>query len=170
MTFTTIASISVVVLASAAAISQAMPRHVTIERSSVVSAAPDEVLALAASTEGYQQFNPYKTLDPNLKITGFGPSAGIGAGFAFDGKDGKGTLTVAEISDSHVLYAIDMGPLGQPTQSITATPTAEGTVVTWRMESDMGFNPVFRVMGLFMERMMGPTFELGLENIAEATA
>jgi len=147
-----------------------LPRHVTIERSAVLQAGPEAVLTLAASNQGYQTFNPYKSADPALRIDPFGPASGVGSGFRFDGKDGKGTQTVAAISDSAVTYAIDLGALGQPTQSITAVPFGEGTRVTWRMQSDMGFNPVFRVFGLFMDHMMGKTLEQGLENLSEVTA
>ncbi len=35
---------------------------------------------------------------------------------------------------------------------------------------DLGINPVLRVMGLFMDGMIGPSFELGLANIADVAA
>ena len=88
----------------------------------------------------------------------------------FEGKDGTGTQTVAEVGPDRVVYAIDLGPMGQPRQSLTARPVAGGTEVVWRMEAEMGANPVFRVFGLFMDRMMGKTFEQGLRNLADATA
>ncbi|MEO0390294.1 MAG: SRPBCC family protein [Pseudomonadota bacterium] len=145
-----------------------LPRHVTVQRSAVVGAAPSDVLSMAASFDGYQRFNPYRSADPELKITPFGPPSGVGSGFAFDGKDGKGTQTVASITDTAVTYAIDMGPMGQPTQVLQATPSAQGSEVTWTMNADMGFNPVFRVFGLFMDGMMGKTLDQGLANLAAA--
>lgn len=146
-----------------------LPRHVSVERSATLEAAPEAVLALAASNQGYQAFNPYKSEDPDLKIELFGPAQGVGSGFHFDGQGGKGSQTVAEISDTSVTYAIDLGPMGAPTQSIQAMDTDAGTHVVWRVDSDMGFNPVFRVFGLFMEGMMGKVFERGLANLADAT-
>jgi len=169
MTIATTAALYVAgTLAVAAAGSMMLPRTVEVTRSAHVALAPSQVLALAASTEGYQTFNPYLTADPNLSIVPFGPAQGLGAGFAFDGKDGKGTQTVAEITAEQVTYAIDMGALGQPTQSIRALPAEGGSTVTWRVQSDMGMNPVFRVFGLFMDGMMGKTFEQGLANLNEA--
>ena len=147
-----------------------LPRDVQVDRTAVLPVAPDAVLALAASTDGFQQFNPYLTADPALKIEGFGPAAGVGAGFRFDGKDGTGTQTIAAVSESAVTYHIDLGAMGQPVQTIRAVPVADGTEVTWSVSSDMGLNPVFRVFGLFLDGMMGPTFEQGLANLAEAAA
>ncbi len=170
MTIASIATYTALGLAALTAATYALPRHVSVERTATVAAAPEAILALAASNSGFQVFNPYKSRDPALKIGLYGPEAGVGSGFTFEGKEGKGRQTVAEVSPDRVVYTIDMGPMGQPTQLIEARPTAEGTQVTWRVESDMGLNPIFRIFGLFMDGMMGPTFELGLENIRKATA
>ncbi len=158
------------ILALATAATYLIPSKVQVERTAIIDANPQTILQLAASNTGYQAFNPYKASDPNLKITPFGPESGVGSGFHFDGKEGKGSQTVAAVTDTSVTYDIDLGPMGQPTQSLTVTPTANGTQVTWRMETDMGMNPIFRVFGLFMDAMIGKTFEAGLANLAKATA
>lgn len=168
MTIWTILAGGAGVLALAAAGTLLLPRHVHVERQATLAAAPEAVLALAASNTGYQQFNPYLTADPALNIAPFGPDAGVGSGFAFDGKDGKGTMVVAKVSDRAVHYDIDLGPMGRPTQTIATAPTDQGVLVTWSMDADMGFNPVGRVMGLFLDGMMGKTFEQGLGNLAAA--
>lgn len=165
-----IASRTAIAIAVLAIATQALPSHVSIERSAKVSAAPEVVIELAASNTGYQTFNPYKDLDPNLKVEMFGPASGVGSGFTFESKDGAGQQTVAAVSDDTVTFAIDLGPLGQPTQAISAVTVDGVTEVTWSMDMDLGMNPVFRVMGLFMDGMIGPNFELGLANIADVAA
>ncbi|MEM7614294.1 MAG: SRPBCC family protein [Pseudomonadota bacterium] len=147
-----------------------LPAKVLVERSAVINAEPAAVLALAASNEGFQTFNPYLTADPELKIDLFGPSSGVGSGFHFDGKDGKGTQTVSSATDTAITYQIDLGSMGKPVQSISVRPVPEGTEVTWSVEADMGMNPIFRVFGLFMDGMMGKTFKQGLDNLTAATA
>lgn len=170
MTFNTIFACVGGILFLMVAATFALPRHVSVDRSTLMTASPEAILSLAASNEGYQAFNPYKTLDPALSIDLFGPTSGVGSGFHFDGKGGTGTQTVSKVTENAVVYAVDLGALGQPVQSIRTTPSELGAKVTWRVEADMGFNPVFRIMGLFMNRMMGPTFEIGLANLAKATA
>ena len=165
-----IASRSAIAIAVLAVATQALPRHVTIERSAKIDAAPEAVIELAASNTGYQSFNPYKDLDPNLKVEMFGPATGVGSGFSFESKDGAGQQTVAAVDADKVTFALDLGPLGQPTQAISAITVDGDTEVTWSMDMDLGHNPVFRVMGLFMDGMIGSNFELGLANIAEVTA
>ncbi len=148
----------------------ALPRHTSIERTAIVDASPEAVIELAASNTGYQAFNPYKDLDPNLSVEMFGPASGVGSGFSFESKDGAGQQTVASVSEDRVVFDLDLGPLGQPTQAISAVAIDGATEVTWRMDIDLGMNPVFRVMGLFMDGMIGPNFELGLANIADVAA
>ena len=170
MNFKKIATYSVGTLAVAALATLALPRHVSIERSAVIDAAPSTVIELAASNSGYQTFNPYKDLDPNLKVELFGPASGVGSGFSFKSKDGAGQQTVASVTSDQVNFDLDLGPLGQPTQSISAVAVGGASEVTWTMDMDLGMNPVFRVMGLFMDDMIGPHFELGLVNIADVAA
>ena len=165
---------TILIVAGAAALATAgtylTPRHVHVERTQVMDTAPDAVIDILSSNTAYQSINPYKDADANLKIAFFGPEKGVGSGFSFDGKDGKGTQTVAKITANSVTYAIDLGPMGQPTQTVTVKPSAEGTVVTWSMDADMGLNPVARVIGLFMDGMVGKTFDQGLANLATAQA
>ncbi len=170
MNFKKIASCTACGVAVLAVAALALPRHVSIERSALIDAAPEAVIELAASNTGYQAFNPYKDLDPNLQVEMFGPASGVGSGFSFESKDGIGQQTVASVTADQVVFDLDLGPLGQPTQAISAVAVEGATEVTWSMDMDLGMNPVFRVMGLFMDGMIGPNFELGLANIADVAA
>lgn len=170
MTLTTYLTAGGAVLALALAATFLLPAQVHVERSATIAADPAQVIALAASNTGYQHFNPYLTSDPDLKISHFGPASGVGSGFHFDGREGRGSQTVVSVTDTQVVYQIDLGALGRPVQTITVRPVAEGTHVTWSMDSDMGMNPVFRVFGLFMDGMIGKTFTQGLDNLARAAA
>lgn len=161
----TILSIALIAIAVLALITLLLPRNVTVERSIDVPLSPADVMGRVASTRGFQTFNPYCTTDPELKITPYGPEAGVGSGFRFEGKEGKGTQTVTAMTETSITHQIDLGAMGKPVQTITAEPTAEGSKVTWTVASDMGFNPVFRIFGLFMDRMLGKTYEQGLKNI-----
>jgi hypothetical protein len=142
-----------------------LPRHVVVARTARVEASPAQVVAVASSTAGYQRFNPYKDSEPNLKIVPFGPDAGVGAGFRFEGKDTSGSQTVHAVQDNAVEYTIDLGARGRPRQRLEAQSAGTGSVVTWTMHADLGSNPVARVMGLMMDRFMGPTLEAGLKNL-----
>ena len=143
-----------------------LPSSKTVERSGFVKASPEAVFATLSSTAGYQTINPYKDLDAKLKVTPFGPEAGVGAGFAFESKDGKGTSTVSAVeANKSITYQIDLGFMGKPVQVITLTPENGGTRVNWAVTSKFGMNPMGRVFGMFMDGMLGPHYELGLKNM-----
>ncbi|GIT89643.1 hypothetical protein JANAI62_08720 [Jannaschia pagri] len=170
MTIATIAASATAIIAALAAAPFALPAQVHVERSAVIDAAPETLFALIASNQGYQSFNPYAAKDPDLKIALHGPASGVGSGFDFDGKDGKGSQVVAAVEENRsVTMAIDLGAMGQPTQTFHLTPEAGGTRVTWGMNMAFGANPIGRVMGLFMDKMVGGTFDAGLANLARVT-
>lgn len=154
------------IIAAIAFVALLLPRKVVVTRQAHVDLPPEDVIARVASTEGFQTFNPYCTTDSDLQITPFGPAAGVGSGFRFEGKEGKGTQTVTEATQTRVTHLIDLGAMGKPVQTIEAMANGAGSQVTWTVTSDMGFNPIFRIFGLFMDRMLGKTYELGLKNIA----
>ncbi len=168
MTLLTTAAIGGGVIAAALLVTQLLPRDVTVLRTAQVEASPSEVIAILASNEGYQTINPYRSSDPALKITLFGPSSGVGSGFHFDGKEGKGNQTVAKVTGSSVHFDIDLGAMGQPKQIVEVRPSAGGSAVEWRMEADLGRNPIARVFGLFMDGMIGKTLDQGLVNLNTA--
>jgi hypothetical protein len=168
MTLTSILGYGFGAIALLAAGTMLLPRHVVVERSATMKGDITSVIAMAASNEGYQKFNPYKDSDPNLKVDFFGPGTGVGSGFKFKSKDGEGSQVVTAVDDNSVTYVIDLGSMGKPTARISASPEGDMTRVNWRMEMDMGLNPIGRVFGLFMDGMLGKTFETGLRNIQAA--
>ena len=146
-----------------------MNRHTTVTRRGHVAATADDLIAALASTEGFTRINPHLTDDPDLVIIPTGPAAGVGSGFAFRGKNGKGTQTVAKVTTTEVVHDIDMGAVGRSRQRITATPSeAGGCEVEWSMTLDAGRNPLLRIFGLVAEKVLSPTLETGLRNLAAA--
>lgn len=161
----TILSTILAILAAIILIALLLPRKVVVSRNADVAIQPDELIKRIASTDGFQTFNPYCTTDPNLEITPFGPKEGVGSGFKFKGKEGKGKQTVVEMTDTRITHLIDLGAMGKPVQTIEVRAKDGGSHVIWTVNSDMGYNPIFRIFGLFMDKMLGKTYELGLSNM-----
>ncbi|MEL6735660.1 MAG: SRPBCC family protein [Pseudomonadota bacterium] len=146
----------------------ALPGTVEVERSAVVQAQPDAIYKLLSSNSGFQTFNPYKDTDPDLKIELSGPAEGVGSTFRFEGKEGKGTQTITSLETNRVVaMQIDLGAMGKPLQRFTLSPQDGGTKVVWNVTMNFGMNPIGRVMGLFMDGMMGPVYDRGLDNLSK---
>ncbi len=167
MTFAATATAAGIILASVAAVPFALPGRAHVERSTVVQAAPDAIYAILSSSAGFDRINPFRDQDPGLAVTFSGPDAGVGAAFSWEGKAGTGTQTIVSVEpDARVVMQLDLGAMGTPVQSFTLTPIEGGTRVTWALDAELGANPLRRVFGLFMDRMLGSTYETGLANLS----
>lgn len=171
MTFAAIAAAAGLVLAGLAAALFALPGQARVERSALVPLAPDAVYSILSSSAGFDRINPFRDRDPNLAVTFTGPAAGVGASFAWEGKEGSGTQTIiAAEPDTRIVMQLDLGPMGTPVQSFALALAPGGTQVTWALDADLGANPVRRVFGLFMDRMLGSTYEAGLANLSRVAS
>ena len=148
-----------------------LPSSKTVERRTIVNAEPARIYQLLKSNRGFQTFNPYRDSDPSLHIDLFGPAEGVGSAFSFKGKEGRGTQTITALEhNKSVTMQIDLGAMGKPVQHFELREVDGGTEVRWATTSDFGINPVGRIFGVFLDRMLGKTYERGLDNLAQAVA
>ena len=156
MTISTAIITGGVVLAAIIALPFALPSSKTVERTATIKADQETIYTMIASPRAYQKFNPYRDTDPNLKIEFNSIEQGIGAGFSFEGKEGKGTQTITALEENKkISMLIDLGPMGQPVQTFTLSPSENGTKVVWSTTSEFGMNPIGRVFGLFFGEYVG---------------
>ena len=105
---------------------------------------------------------------PDMKISFSGPEAGVGATYLWEGKSsGNGMLKLTRSEpDKEVAFNLDFEH-GKyvSTGTITLAPSSNAVLVTWTNEGELGRNPVARYFGLFMDKLMGPDFEKGLQNL-----
>ncbi len=163
--------LAALVVAGIAATPFLLPASTIVKRSAVVDAPAERIFPMIASNSGYQRFNPWKARDPKLKITMLGPDSGVGSGFAFDGQGGKGTQTITALEENaSVTMQLDLGPMGRPVTTFRLEPAGERTKVTWSTRAEFGMNPIGRVLGLFLDGMLGSDYELGLKLLGDAAA
>lgn len=140
----------------------------TVERSLTIQAPPERIYALIADPRAWARWSAWNRRDPAMAITYSGPASGAGAAWAWKSAsqgDGRMTFTVAEPPGrlGYELYFPDFGTTS--TGEFQLQPDGTRTRVTWTMQGDMGSNPLYRWMGLIMDRMVGPDFEAGLSGL-----
>jgi ribosome-associated toxin RatA of RatAB toxin-antitoxin module len=166
MNIPTIVMTALVLLATGVAALFFLARKAHVERSIIVEAPAEDVFALVRTVDGFNQFNPFKLRDPQLRITPNGAAAGVGAGFSWKGKEGRGTQTIIrEVTDKAVVMQLDLGPQGRPVQTLAFAAVDGGTRVTWSLDADFGANPIARLFGLVLDRFLGPAYESGLRQL-----
>lgn len=144
-----------------------LPEKVQVERSMIMNAPPEIVFNQINTTRAWESWSPWHEQDPDIELTYFGPPTGVGAGYEWKSKVvGNGRLTITEsIPYSLVATDLDFLEKGRATGGYILDSVSGGTRVTWAMEADMGWNPISRYFGLFMDIMIGHEFEKGLNNL-----
>ena len=152
------------------AVGYMLPGSFKVERSVVINAKPEVLYPYVASLkDGWTQWNPFAEQDPGMVISYSGPDTGVGATSSWVSKKmGEGTQTITKADTAtgvETTLAFDHGQY-QMQGVIAFAPVDGGTKVTWTSGGDWGKQHLmFRYMGLMMNKMMGKTFEKGLQNL-----
>ena len=167
-----ITRIVLIVVALAAVLALAgllLPRTVSVERTTTINAPRPAVFALVNGFTSFNAWSPWFALDPQAKYSYAGPASGVGAKMSWVGDPGSMGSGSQEILESHpydrVVTSVDFGLKGTSKLVFTLDQAGQGTHVTWRMDTDLGMNPLTRYVGIMLDRMVGGDFERGLANL-----
>ncbi len=154
------------------------PTDFRIARSATISAPPAEVFGLVNDLHAWDDWSPWAKLDPAMKQTYEGPSAGTGAIYSWSGdsKAGEGRMTIID-SQPYQLIKIQLQfvrPFSATNDvEFTFKPEDGKTLVSWIMTGRNGLMGKAFSMLMNMDKMVGGDFEKGLASIkaiAEKTA
>jgi hypothetical protein len=146
-----------------------LPSTYRVERRVAINARPGAVFPHINTLTRWPEWTAWTEAKyPDMRISFTGPEAGVGASYSWEGKSsGRGTfkITMSE-PDKGIGYDLDFENGKYVSKgAITLEPSDESVSVIWSNEGDLGWNPVSRFFGLFMDNMMGPDFEEGLRNL-----
>lgn len=156
-------SVAVVVIAR-------QPSEYRVERTAEISAPPEAVFAHVNELRKWDGWSPWAKLDPQVKNTFEGPTAGNGAIFKWSGNDkvGEGKLSILE-SRPHELIHMRLEfirPFADTSETDFAfEPRGEKTTVTWSMAGKKDFMGKAVCMFMDMDKCLGGSFEEGLANL-----
>lgn len=144
-----------------------LPSGYSAQRSVTINAPAEKIYPMLMNTKAWKTWTVWNQRDPNMQITYSGPDSGVGAKWSWKSKnEGNGGMefTAAEPNKklSYTLVFDDMNP---SSGDLILTPAGAGTKVTWTMNGDAGGNPIGRWFGYFIDRLVGPDFEAGLNNL-----
>lgn len=145
------------------------PDTFRVERSVVIASTPEKIVPLINNFHRWASWSPYEKLDPAMKRTFGGDSAGVGAVYewASNSHAGAGRMEILEAAPLLIKIKLDfLKPFeGHNTAEFLLQPEGSGTKVTWAV---YGPSPLLsKVMGIFfdMDHLIGKDFESGLENL-----
>ncbi|GGW76575.1 SRPBCC family protein [Alteromonas halophila] len=145
-----------------------LPSHYSVQRSIVIDAPAEEIYPNVVDLRRWQQWGVWFKRDPEMKIDYSGPDRAIGMQSSWISEtEGSGEMTITDLEHNHkVVYRLyfpdfDMASTGM----VELEPVADGTRVTWSDEGEVGNNPLDRYFVLMIDGLIGPDFEMGLENL-----
>jgi hypothetical protein len=146
-----------------------LPSKYHVERSIVINAPADSVFQYANNLKLMNKWLPFNaSYDTTFVITYSSPMEGLGASQKWEGqKLGNGTLKIVKSEQNKLVETEVLLGDGKvkSTGSFLLKDTLNGVKITWKDEGTLGFNPVARIFGLYYERLLGPDYESGLENL-----
>lgn len=159
----------ILLMAVMAAAAFALPRHVAVERSTVINAPESDVYSYLINLKKFNEWSPWAMRDPEAHYVFSGSPEGKGARMEWnsDHSDvGSGTQEIVEVeANKSVVVALDFGAKGVASATYTLAPSGAGTKITWGLQTDVGNNPLTRWMGLLLDRWVGSDYDEGLANL-----
>jgi uncharacterized protein YndB with AHSA1/START domain len=171
--FKTIALVVALGIAAVLVFAATQPDTFRVQRTASIKAPPEKIFPLINDFHGWTAWSPYERLDPALKRTYGGASAGKGATYAWEGngKVGTGRMEIRESSaPSEVVIKLEfVKPMeASNIAEFRLKPQGDATNVTWAMHGPAPF--LAKLMQVFfdMDKMVGEDFEAGLANLKAA--
>jgi hypothetical protein len=164
----TFLSILIVLVLILLIISFFLPDKVSVERSMVINAPTHEIFDKINTIQAWQEWSPWFEQDPNMEVEFYGPNSGVGSGYSWKSRKlGNGQITITEsIPFRLVGLELNFEQHGISETGFILQSTRDGTLVIWSMDTELGWNPITRYFGLFMDLMLGSEFQKGLQNLA----
>jgi effector-binding domain-containing protein len=153
-----------------------LPSKVHVERKSLIKGSSEVVYGLINNVKEWEKWSPWHRIDPKMKIEYGNITEGKGAFYAWtsEHKDvGNGKMTISDARPSEYLKTqMDFMENGKADGEFFLQPAENGTEVKWTMDSDMGMNPIAKIVGLFLDKWVGSDYEKGLhylDSVAQIT-
>jgi len=154
-----------------------LPDKVHVERETVIDATPDKIFNLISNFREWEKWSPWADLDPNTQYEYSGDGVGQHMQWSSDSREvGSGSQKILELNaPSRMMTALDFGDMGKARATFTIEPMGEASKVVWSLDTNMRDGvpvmkqPMATFFGLFMDKMLGKSYEDGLAKL-KATA
>lgn len=170
---TTIVLVILALIAAFLVYASTRPDTFTVQRDTVIQAAPEKVFALIDDYRAWAAWSPWEHKDPAMQRSFGATTRGAGAFYAWEGDKnvGKGSMTTLEsAAPSKIVLRLDFEKPFEAHNTVTFTLTPEGgaTRVNWKMEGPVPY--FFKIMHMMcdMDKMCGKDFEAGLAAMKSA--
>ncbi len=147
-----------------------LPEDVNMSRFTTIDAPAPVVFGLVNELTMWEKWSPWSENDPNMEITYTETTSGEGSSYSWKSEvNDVGTMTITDIKEfEEISTDVQFGEQGGGDAKFTFVEEDGKTTVTWSFHTDVNEPPyIGRLFGLFLEPMLGPQYERGLERLKE---
>jgi effector-binding domain-containing protein len=143
---------------------------VIVERSIFIKTNVDVPFEQVNNFHNWGTWMPWNKIDSTMKKTYEGPETGVGAIYKWESNNknvGVGSMHITKVVKDSVIEMVlaFKGENREAHSGFEFQKMTDSTKVSWYIIMNMGWNPVSKYFGLFMDKMMGPDFEKGLKDL-----
>ncbi len=148
-----------------------LPNELNVNSTVTIDAPIDLVFAQVNDLKNWENWSPWKQLDPKMKINYGENTIGVGGSYAWTSKNPNVDSGSMEISKSKPNQSIETkiffrNDKSKPSPSNWKFEEISGkTKVTWLMRSDLGANPLSKFIGIMVNGKLGTLFDAGLNKL-----
>lgn len=167
----TIIQVIVIVMLVLALIGWLLPREVEVYREITINAPADKVYGVVNDLKQMDNWSPWHKIDPEGTTYSFeGPNSGVGMKMSWESDHdqvGTGSQEIVESTEASLVKTeMYFGGFDTPNYAtFYMEQIGSGTKVKWDFQGDMGPNPYMHYMSLFMDGMLGESYEQGLSDL-----
>lgn len=150
------------------AIALMLPNEYAVSRTVTINAPVDKIYALVADPKEWKKWSVWNQRDPAMQMSYSGPTSGAGAGWDWQSKsEGNGGMKfTAAIENKKIDYELHFEGMGKPSSGALLLEAQTGaTKITWSMHGTSEGNLMMKLFAPFMDKMVGPDFQDGLNNL-----
>lgn len=144
-----------------------LPDRYTVEHSCIIERPHEEVYAFVSDVRNRYRWDPI-TADSTVTYSFTYREDRIGSSWRWEGRrSGSGILTIETMQPNELIrdrFVLRIPVLIEADFTWLFTDLENMTRVTWRAEGELDY-PVGRVVGFFIEDLLGPDLDSGLERL-----
>lgn len=147
------------------------PQVAKMERSVTINSTPEKIWPYLNNLKAFvDNWSPWTEKDPNAVHDYNDIAEGVGAYYSWKGEPKKIGEGAMEIKTSEAMELVKVHlqfkGRGDAMAGWIIRDNGDGTtMVTWDFESDNGMNPISRIFGRMMDKLLGPDYQNGLNKL-----
>lgn len=146
-----------------------LPSSLKVTRSVKTDAPVSAAFNQVNNLENWQNWSAWAKMS-GMEMTYGEKKAGVDAYYNWTSPQGDGKLTIRESTPGKLIKnELDFGERGIGYGTWNFEPDGDGTKVTWTFDTEIGNNPIKKLQGLLMDRILGKSMDEGLEELKSAS-